>query len=77
MLSNLTIDISKAVGAALSEEVCKLVDIFAANSELIESNFSSLRQRIDDLELNVIAAIKQEKKTAIESLKEENKELLE
>jgi len=56
--------------------------MFSANSESIENNFTSLRQRIDDLEHNVIApikqelaAIKQEKKIAIDSLKDEIKTL--
>ena len=58
MLSNLNTDISKTVGVTLSEEVSKVLDLFASNSESIESNFSSLRQRIDDLEQNVIVAIR-------------------
>ncbi len=73
MLGSLNTDISKTVGGALTEEVNRVLEMFAANSESIESNFSSLHQRIDDLEHNVITAIKQEKKVAIESIKEENK----
>ena len=71
MLGSLNTDISKSVGGALTEEVNKMLSLFAANSETIESNFTSLHQRIDDLEHNVIAAIKQDKKIAIDSLKEE------
>ena len=77
MLGSLNTDISKSVGGALTEEVNKMLSLFAANSESIESNFASLHQRIDDLEHNVIAAIKQDKKIAIDSLKEENKSLSE
>ena len=77
MLGSLNTDISKSVGGALTEEVNKMLSLFAANSETIESNFASLHQRIDDLEHNVIAAIKQDKKIAINSLKEENKSLSE
>ncbi len=77
MLGSLNTDISKSVGGALTEEVNKMLSLFAANSETIESNFASLHQRIDDLEHNVIAAIKQDKKIAIDSLKEENKSLSE
>jgi hypothetical protein len=73
MLGSLNTDISKSVGGALTEEVNKMLSLFAANSETIESNFTSLHQRIDDLEHNFIAAIKQDKKIAIDSLKEENK----
>jgi hypothetical protein len=44
------IDITKTVGGAVTDEVNKLLEMFSSNSESIESNFSSLRQRIDDLE---------------------------
>ena len=77
MLGTLNTDISKSVGGALTEEVNKMLSLFAANSETIESDFASLHQRIDDLEHNVIAAIKREKKISIDSLKEENKSLSE
>jgi chaperonin cofactor prefoldin len=75
MLSTLNADISKTIGNALSKEMNKMLELFSANSESIENNFTSLRQRIDDLEHNVIAAIKQEKKIAIDSLKDEIKAL--
>ena len=55
----------------MTEEVNKILSLFAANSETIESNFASLHQRIDDLEHNVIAAIKQDKKIAIDALNKE------
>jgi ABC-type Zn uptake system ZnuABC Zn-binding protein ZnuA len=50
--------------------VNKLLEVFSSNSESIESNFTSLRQRIDDLEQNVIGAIKEEKQKAITSLQD-------
>ena len=50
MLGSLNTDISNTIGGALTEEVNKMLDLFAANSESIENNLSSLRQRIDDLE---------------------------
>jgi chaperonin cofactor prefoldin len=75
MLGSLNTDISQTIGGALTEEVNKMLEMFSANSESIENNFTSLRQRIDDLEHNVIAAIKQEKKIAIDSLKDEIKTL--
>jgi polyhydroxyalkanoate synthesis regulator phasin len=77
MHGKLNTDISKKVGGALSEEVTKMLAMFAANSESIESKFNSLHQRIDDLEQNVFAVIKQEKKIAIDSLKEEIRSLSE
>jgi hypothetical protein len=50
MLVNLTADISKSVGGTLTEEVDKMLNLFATNSESIETNFTSLHKRIDDLE---------------------------
>ena len=77
MLATLTGDISRSVGDTLTKEVEKMLDSFATNSETIETNLQSLRQRIDDLEHNVIAAINKDKQVAIDSLKEENKNLSE
>ena len=45
MLGTLNADISKILGGALSQEVGKILDTFAANSELIENNFISLRKK--------------------------------
>ena len=64
------IDISKTVGGVVIDEVNKLLEVFSSNSESIESNFTSLRQRIDDLEQNVIGTIKEEKHKAITSLQD-------
>jgi chaperonin cofactor prefoldin len=75
MLGSLNTDISKTIGVSLTEEVNKMLELFSANSESIENNFTSLRQRIDDLEHNVIAVINEEKKIAIDSLKDEIKTL--
>ena len=58
MLGSLSTDIKKTVGDKLTEEVNIMVEMFAVNSESIERNFTSLHQRIEDLEYNVIAAIK-------------------
>jgi hypothetical protein len=77
MLGNLYSDISKALGGSLTDEVSRMLEIFTANSESIEKNFTSLHQRIEDLEQNVITAIKEEKKNAIDSLKEDIKSLAE
>lgn len=61
MLGSLNTDISKTVGGKLTEEVNRMLEMFAANYESIDSNFTSLHQQIEDLEHNVIGAIKQEK----------------
>ena len=71
MFGKLYTDISKKVGGPLSEVVSKVLAIIAAISESIEIKFTTLHQGIDDLEAKSDAAIKQEKKIAIDSLKEE------
>ncbi len=64
-------DISKAVGDTMTEEVEKVLGLFASNAESIESNFAQLRQQISKLQENVIGTIKSEKSQDIEQLKEE------
>ena len=54
-------DIINTVGGTVSSEFENLLGVFTSNSESIESNFTSLRQRIDDLEHNVIKEIRQER----------------
>jgi len=50
MLVNLAADISESVGGTLTQEVEKMLDLFTTISESIETNFTSLHKRIDDLE---------------------------
>ena len=64
-------DISKAVGDTMTEEVEKVLGLFASNAESIESNFAQLRQQISELQEKVIGTIKLEKSQDIEKLKEE------
>lgn len=71
MLGSLKNDVSKTVGGAFNEDLNKLLDMFAANSESIEMNLKTLGQRIYDLEKNVIATIKKEKEVAIATIKKE------
>ena len=77
MLGSLSTDISKTVGGALTEEVNRMLDLFATNSDSIEKNFTTLHQRIDDLEHNVIVVINNDKKIAIDALNKEIKSLKE
>ncbi len=77
MLGSLNTDITKTVGCVLTDEVNRLLSLFATNSDSIDKNFTTLHQRIDDLEHNVIAAIKQDKNKAIDTLNDEIKRLQE
>ena len=64
-------DISKAVGQTMTDEVEKVVGLFAANAEAIENNFAQLRQQISELQDNVIDTIKSEKSQDIDQLKDD------
>ncbi len=61
----------------MADEVNRLLSLFATNSDSIDKNFTTLHQRIDDLEHNVIVVIKNDKKIAIDALNEEIKTLKE
>ena len=54
LLGDVKVDIIKTIEGSISSDLDRLLDVFTSNSESIESNFSSLRQRIDELEHNVI-----------------------
>jgi hypothetical protein len=54
LLGDVKVDIISTVGGAVSSDLERLIWVFTSNSEQIEGNFCSLRQRIDDLEHNVI-----------------------
>jgi hypothetical protein len=59
----------------MTEEVEKVLGMFASNAESIESNFAQLRQQISDMEVNLVGTIKSEKSHDIDMLKEEIKAL--
>ena len=54
-----------------SEELEQILTQFADMSGTFLSNFSQINSRINDLENNVITAIKEEKNIEISSLKEQ------
>jgi hypothetical protein len=64
-------DFSLTFGGVITSEVDRLLETFASNSESIESNFISLRLRIDELEKNVIGAINEDKEGQINNLREQ------
>ena len=59
----------------MTEEVEKVLGMFASNAESIESNFAQLRQQISDMEVNLVGTIKSEKSHDIDMFKEEIKAL--
>ncbi len=61
ILSEVKADIIKTVGGRLSSEFESLLSLFISNTESIECNFSSLRQRIIDLEYNVLKGMSKDK----------------
>ena len=59
------------IDAHSSEELEQILTQFGDMFVIIHSNFSQLNSRLNDLENNVIAAIKEEKNNEIASLKEQ------
>ena len=49
-------EISAIMGGVISDEVNKLLENFVSNSEMIENNFTILKQKIDNLEKVTIGA---------------------
>ena len=70
MILGMKQEIAEIIGSKSSEDVEYMLAQFADMSETIHSNFSQINSRLNDLENNVIAAIKQEKNIEISSLKE-------
>ena len=64
-------DISKTVGETMTDEVEKVLGLFAANAEAIENNFAQLRQQISEMQDNVIGTIKSQKSLDYDQMKEE------
>lgn len=50
-------DMEASVGQALSNEVDNILDKLLGMSDLLDSHFSALKSRLDQLEENVINAI--------------------
>lgn len=62
----MTEDIKQTFGGVVTQETEQILSAFTANFLTIDENFNSLRARIDDLETNVIAALRKELKEAKE-----------
>ena len=70
MILGMKQDIATMIDDHSSEELEQILTQFADMSETIHSNFSQINSRLNDLENNVIAAIREEKNLEISSLKE-------
>ena len=70
MILGMKQDIATMIDDHSSEELEQILSHFAGMSETIHSNFSQINSRLNDLENNVIAAIREEKNLEISSLKE-------
>ena len=70
MILGMKQDIATMIDDHSSEELEQILTQFAGMSETIHSNFSQINSRLNDLENNVIAAIREEKNLEISSLKE-------
>jgi ABC-type transporter Mla subunit MlaD len=56
----MTSEVKASLGGTVTEETQNILSVISANFETFDSNFNSLRKRIDDLEKNVIATLKDE-----------------
>ena len=66
-------EVKASLGGTVTEETQNILSVISANFETIDSNFNSLRKRIDDLEKNVIATLKDE----LESRDDQIRQLIE
>ena len=60
MLPEMKLDIIKAVGGTMSEEMSQLINMFASSTEAIEGYFSQLRDQIEESKQEVITVIREE-----------------
>ncbi len=56
----MTEDIKQTFGGVVSQETEQILSAFTANFQAIDENFNSLMARIEDLETNVIASLREE-----------------
>lgn len=66
-------EVKASLGGTVTEETQNILSVISANFETIDSNFNFLRKRIDDLEKNVIATLKDE----LESRDDQIRQLIE
>ena len=60
MIAGMKQDIEKIIGEHSKDELEKIISQFVAMSETIQSNFSEIKEKLDNVENNVIASIQQE-----------------
>lgn len=57
IIASMKEDMEASVGQALSNEVDNILDKLLGMSDLLDSHFSALKSRLDQLEENIINAI--------------------
>ena len=60
MIGGMKKDIEKIIGENSKDELEKIISQFVAMSEIIQSNFSDIKNKLDNVENNVIASNKEE-----------------
>ena len=68
MIMGMKQDVATMIHGQSKEELEQILSQFAGMSDTIYSNFSQINSRLNDLENNVITAIKEEKNKQIASL---------
>jgi hypothetical protein len=71
-------DIASIFGAALQEEVSTLLESLGGMTEIIEANFSQIKDILQSYKEDIIKAITKEKEDSLKALaQEKNKEISE
>jgi hypothetical protein len=69
-------DIASIFGAALQEEVSTLLESLGGMTEIIEANFSQIKDILQSHKEDIIKAITKEKEEAIKTITKEKEESL-
>jgi ABC-type Zn2+ transport system substrate-binding protein/surface adhesin len=64
----MTRDIKVNIGKSISQETENLLNQFSGNFEALDSNFNSLRQRIDELETKLLEKVAEAKDAQLKQL---------
>jgi hypothetical protein len=68
LLSKMTRDIKENIGNTITQDTEDLLNQFSGNFEAIDSNFNSLKQRIDELESKLLEKVAEVKDVQLKQL---------
>jgi len=68
LLSRMTREIKDNIGNVITQDTEDLLNQFSGNFEAIDSNFNSLKQRIDELETKLLEKVAEAKDVQLKQL---------